>query len=85
MFEAPATHYVREGDLALAYQVLGDGPMDLFFVTGGQFPIDLVWEQPRTARFLQRLASFSRLLGVPLGRRAGRCRRLRSGRTTCVL
>jgi class 3 adenylate cyclase len=62
VFEAPATHYVREGDLALAYQVLGDGPIDLFFVTGGQFPIDLVWEQPRTARFLQRLASFSRLV-----------------------
>jgi class 3 adenylate cyclase len=36
--------------------------LDLFFVTGGQFPIDLIWDQPDVARFVERLASFSRVV-----------------------
>jgi class 3 adenylate cyclase len=62
VFDAPATRYVRDGDLALAYQVAGEGPLDLFFATGGQFPIDLMWELPDLARFLHRLAAFSRVV-----------------------
>jgi class 3 adenylate cyclase len=62
VFDAPATRYARDGDLALAYQVVGDGPLDLLFATGGQFPVDLIWEQPDLARFVGRLASFSRVV-----------------------
>ncbi len=58
------TLYASEGDLRIAYQVVGEGPLDLFFVTGGQFPVDLVWEEPACARFLRRLSSFSRMVLV---------------------
>lgn len=44
--------------------MVGEGPLDLFFVTGGQFPVDLVWEEPACARFLRRLSSFSRMVLV---------------------
>ncbi len=53
--------YARSGDVAIAYQVLGDGPVDLVFVPffGN---IRFAWEQPLYARFYERLASFSRLI-----------------------
>ena len=61
MTEIPDVRYARSGDVAIAYQVLGDGPVDLVFVPflGN---IRWAWEQPLFARFLERLASFSRLI-----------------------
>jgi class 3 adenylate cyclase len=58
---SPDVRYARSGDVAIAYQVVGDGPVDLVFV---QFfgNIRWNWEQPLFARFLERLASFSRLI-----------------------
>jgi len=58
----PETKYTRSGDVNIAYQVVGDGPRDLVFVPGWVSNIELMWEFPSSARFLQRLASFSRLI-----------------------
>ncbi len=46
----------------LAFQVLGDGPVDLVFQLNGAVLIDLMWEEPAVGAFMERLASFSRLI-----------------------
>jgi pimeloyl-ACP methyl ester carboxylesterase/DNA-binding CsgD family transcriptional regulator len=56
------TRYARSGDVHIAYQVVGDGPLDLVFVMGWVSSIEWYWAEPRVARFLRRLASFSRLI-----------------------
>src|SRR6059058_6317814 len=58
----PKTQYTRSGDLDIAYQVVGEGPLDLVYVPGWVSHVELAWEEPTLARFLQRLASFSRLI-----------------------
>jgi pimeloyl-ACP methyl ester carboxylesterase len=58
----PATHYARSGDVNIAYQVVGDGPRDLVYVPGWVSNIEVMWEDPGLARFLERLASFARLI-----------------------
>ena len=58
----PETRYAKSGDVNIAYQVVGDGPIDLVFVSGWVSHVEFAWEDPRQARFLNRLASFSRLL-----------------------
>lgn len=54
--------YARSGDVNIAYQVVGDGPIDLVVVLGWVSHIAFVWELPALASFLKRLASFSRLI-----------------------
>ena len=56
------THYARSGDLRIAYQVVGEGPLDLVFVPGFISNLDLYWDEPNMAHFLSRLGSFSRLI-----------------------
>ncbi|MGV3516910.1 alpha/beta fold hydrolase [Luteitalea sp.] len=58
----PTTQYTLSGDTSIAYQVVGDGPIDLVFVMGWVSHLDYFWEEPSFARFLTRLASFSRLI-----------------------
>src|SRR3954470_15332672 len=59
----PETKYVTSvGGVNIAYQVVGDGPFDLVFVPGFISHLDLQWADPRIARFLEKLASFSRLI-----------------------
>ncbi len=58
----PETHYARSGDLNIAYQVVGDGPIDVVFVMGWVSHLEYFWREPNFARFLSRLASFSRLI-----------------------
>ncbi len=58
----PETRYAQSGDVNIAYQVVGDGPIDLVFVPGFVSHLDLQWAEPRIARFLEKLASFSRLI-----------------------
>jgi pimeloyl-ACP methyl ester carboxylesterase len=58
----PETRYADSGGVNIAYQVLGDGPRDLVFVMGWVSNIEVMWEEPMLARFLTRLASFSRLI-----------------------
>jgi pimeloyl-ACP methyl ester carboxylesterase/DNA-binding CsgD family transcriptional regulator len=54
--------YARSGDVNIAYQVVGDGPIDLVLVLGWVSHLAYVWELPALATFLNRLASFSRLI-----------------------
>ncbi|MEO8378595.1 MAG: alpha/beta fold hydrolase [Acidobacteriota bacterium] len=58
----PVTQYARSGDVNIAYQVIGDGPIDLVFVMGWITHLEYFWQEPSFARFLRRLASFSRLI-----------------------
>ena len=54
--------YARSGDVNIAYQVVGDGPIDLVLTFGWVSHLAYVWEEPSIARFLERLASFTRLI-----------------------
>ncbi|HSE18996.1 MAG TPA: alpha/beta fold hydrolase [Pyrinomonadaceae bacterium] len=58
----PETMYARSGDVNIAYQVIGDAPLDLVFVMGWVSHLEYFWREPSFARFLLRLASFSRLV-----------------------
>lgn len=58
----PETHYAHSGDVSIAYQTLGQGPLDLVFVMGWVSHLEYFWTEPSFARFLHRLASFSRLI-----------------------
>jgi pimeloyl-ACP methyl ester carboxylesterase len=58
----PETRYAKSGDVNIAYQVVGDGPFDLVFVPGFVSHLDLMWADPGITRFLEHLASFSRLI-----------------------
>jgi len=57
-----ATRYARNGDIHIAYQTLGDGPIDLVLVAGAVTNLDVLWENVEYRRFCERLASFSRLI-----------------------
>lgn len=58
----PETHYVQNGDVNIAYQVVGSGDVDIVFVMGWVSHLEYFWEEPHFASFLNRLASFSRLI-----------------------
>src|SRR6185503_5740724 len=58
----PETMYARSGDVNIAYQVIGDAPLDLVFVMGWVSHLEYFWREPSFARFLCRLASFARLI-----------------------
>lgn len=60
--EAPEVRYAKSGDVHIAYQVVGNGPIDLVEVPGWVSHLEHSWEEPSLARFLQRLASFARLI-----------------------
>src|SRR5712692_8510109 len=59
---APETRYTRSGDVNVAYQVVGAGPIDLLFAAGWVTNVEMMWEEPTYARFLEALASFARLI-----------------------
>jgi DNA-binding winged helix-turn-helix (wHTH) protein/pimeloyl-ACP methyl ester carboxylesterase/class 3 adenylate cyclase len=59
---APETRYAQSGDINIAYQVIGHAPLDLVFVMGWVSHLEYFWTEPSFARFLTRLASFSRLI-----------------------
>ncbi|HJR58878.1 MAG TPA: alpha/beta fold hydrolase [Vicinamibacterales bacterium] len=58
----PAVRYARSGEVNIAYQVVGSGPIDLVFVMGWVSHLEYFWNEPSFARFLSRLASMSRLI-----------------------
>jgi pimeloyl-ACP methyl ester carboxylesterase len=63
MARAPETRYARAADgVHVAYQVVGDGPIDLVWVMGWASNIEAMWEEPNLARFMTRLSSFSRVI-----------------------
>jgi pimeloyl-ACP methyl ester carboxylesterase/class 3 adenylate cyclase len=60
--DIPETRYAKSGDVSIAYQVIGDGPLDLVFAPGFVTNIEIGWSVPRRAEFLEGLASFARLI-----------------------
>src|SRR4051795_3215494 len=58
----PQTNYAKSGDVSIAYQVVGDGPVDLVLVLGFATHLEIQWEAPPFARFFERISSFSRLI-----------------------
>jgi len=74
----PRTRYARSGDVRIAYQVVGQGPLDLVFVPGFISNLEVHWEDAGYSHLLKRLAMFSRLIlldneaALPRPRRRGR-------------
>jgi DNA-binding winged helix-turn-helix (wHTH) protein/class 3 adenylate cyclase len=62
LMRVPETRYALSGDVNIAYQTLGDAPLDLVFVMGWVSHLEYFWREPSVARFLRRLATFSRLI-----------------------
>jgi class 3 adenylate cyclase len=58
----PVTRYAKHGEVNIAYQVVGDGPIDLLMVPGFISHLDLYWSWPEITAMLRRLSSFSRLI-----------------------
>jgi pimeloyl-ACP methyl ester carboxylesterase/DNA-binding CsgD family transcriptional regulator len=58
----PPVQYAKSGDAYIAYQVIGDGPVDLFIMSGSMTHIEAAWEQSRFVWTLRRLASFARVI-----------------------
>ena len=58
----PDVSYARNGNVAIAFEVVGDGPVDLVYLPGFINNLEVVWDNQLYARFLDRLASFSRLI-----------------------
>lgn len=58
----PQTRYAKSGDVHIAYQVIGDGPLDIVLSPGFISNLDLHWEEPGYARLLRTLGSFARVI-----------------------
>ena len=58
----PATKYAQSGDIFIAYQVSGNGPIDIVFAPGFISHLEHMWEDTRHARFFHGLESFARLI-----------------------
>ncbi|HKT39678.1 MAG TPA: alpha/beta fold hydrolase, partial [Ktedonobacterales bacterium] len=56
------TQYVRSGDAYLAYQTIGEGPIDLLHIGGFISHIEQLWEEPELAHFYHQLGSFARII-----------------------
>ena len=54
--------YARSGEISIAYQTLGNGPIDVIMAPGFPSHLEIAWQQPRIAHFYRRLATFSRLI-----------------------
>jgi len=60
--ESSRTRYARNGDIHIAYQIFGDGEVDLVFVPGFISHIENSWDEPGFAEWLRKLGSFSRVI-----------------------
>lgn len=59
---SPKTKYAKSGEVHVAYQIFGEGPVDLVFVPGFVSHIDNYWSHPSVANWLDRLGSFARVV-----------------------
>ena len=59
---APVTRYARNGSVHLAYQVVGNGPLDLVVVPAWINQVEHMWTPPARAEFMRRLAAFARVI-----------------------
>src|SRR5438445_7816027 len=62
MITQPPTRYARAGDVSIAYQVVGSGPIDVVLVPGFVSHVELIWEMPAAVHLIQRITSFARLI-----------------------
>ena len=60
--EIPETHYAPSGEIAIAYQVHGDGEHDLLLAGSTASNIETVWELPEAVRLFERLGRFARVI-----------------------
>ncbi|HEX6229615.1 MAG TPA: alpha/beta hydrolase, partial [Solirubrobacterales bacterium] len=58
----PETRYARSGESSIAYQVVGEGDIDLLLVPGWAFQVEYIWEAPPLRRYLERVAEIARLI-----------------------
>lgn len=58
----PEAKYARSGDVFIAYQVIGAGPIDLVLTPGATSHMEHAWEQPSFVRYMTRLSSFCRVI-----------------------
>ena len=65
--DVPETRYTKSGDVHIAYQVFGNGGLDLVFLAEFWNSIEAMWEQPDYRRFLERLGSFARVICIDQG------------------
>jgi len=82
--------YARRGDICIAYQAIGDGPVDIIFGAGLVSHLDLVWADPYATAFLRELTSIGRVLlfdkpGTGLSDPVAGSRRCNSARTISSL
>ena len=87
--DVPETSYAKCGDLSIAYQVVGDGPIDVVFIPGFVSHLEVAWELFPSHRMWERLAEFSRLVlfdkrGTGLSDRTERLPPSRSAWTMCT-
>ena len=59
---APQTKYTKSGAVHIAYQVVGDGPIDLLLVHGWVSHLEMNWDEPIIVNFIDRLKSFARVI-----------------------
>ena len=57
----PEVRFTRSGNIDLAYQVLGDGPLDILLMIGWVSHLEVLWELPECRRFIERLAGMGRV------------------------
>jgi class 3 adenylate cyclase len=58
----PETQYAQSGELSIAYQCVGDGPVDLLFIPGFVSNVELLWDMPSWAEMLNQLSGIGRLV-----------------------
>ena len=58
----PSTRYARSGNVHVAYQIFGEGEIDLVFIPGFVSNIETYWDEPSFAHWLNKLASFARVV-----------------------
>ncbi len=58
----PETKYTKSGDISIAYQTIGNGPVDLVYVPGWLSHLEYAWENPAYSKFIKRLSNFSRVI-----------------------
>src|SRR5687768_12806729 len=62
MATMPQTAYARSGDVHIAYQVVGDGPLDVVSVAGWMTHVEWLWEEPSFVRFVDQFLPWARLI-----------------------
>jgi len=63
----PATQYAQSGELSVAYQCVGDGPLDLLFIPGFVSNVELLWDIPKWVRLCGRVAALLQIMALSWG------------------